>query len=171
MATLDEIIEYESSLNKSNSNEHIKNWDEISFIVNALRKRERKIIFTNGCFDILHIGHIKYLEKAKSFGDVLILGLNSDTSIRQLKGLNRPINTQNDRAYILAALEVVDYVVIFEEETPYELINLIKPDVLVKGGDYKDKEVIGQNIVKELKIVKFIDGKSSSETIKRIQKA
>ena len=171
VATLDEIIEYESSLNKSNSNEHIKNWDEISFIVNGLRKRERKIIFTNGCFDILHIGHIKYLEKAKSFGDVLILGLNSDTSIRKLKGQNRPINTQNDRAYILAALEVVDYVVIFEEETPYELINLIKPDVLVKGGDYKDKEVIGQNIVKELKIVKFIDGKSSSETIKRIQKA
>jgi len=171
VATLDEIIEYESSLNKSNSNEHIKNWDEISFIVNSLRKKERKIIFTNGCFDIVHIGHIKYLEKAKSFGDILILGLNSDTSIRKLKGQNRPINSQDDRAYILAALEVVDYVVIFEEETPYELINLIKPDVLVKGGDYKGKDVIGQNIAKELKIVKFINGKSSSETIKRIQKA
>ena len=171
MATIDEIIEYESSLNKSNSNEHIKNWDEISFIVNSLREKERKIIFTNGCFDIIHIGHIKYLEKAKSFGDVLILGLNSDTSIRKLKGQNRPINIQNDRAYILAALEVVDYVVIFDEETPYELIKLIKPDVLVKGGDYKGKNVIGQNIAKELKIVKFIDGKSSSETIKRIQKA
>ena len=171
VATIDEIIEYESSLNKSNSNEHIKNWDEISFIVNSLREKERKIIFTNGCFDIIHIGHIKYLEKAKSFGDVLILGLNSDTSIRKLKGQNRPINIQNDRAYILAALEVVDYVVIFDEETPYELIKLIKPDVLVKGGDYKGKNVIGQNIAKELKIVKFIDGKSSSETIKRIQKA
>lgn len=171
VATIEEIIEYESSLNKSNSNGHIKNWDEISFIVNSLREKERKIIFTNGCFDIVHIGHIKYLEKAKSFGDVLILGLNSDNSIRKLKGQNRPINIQNDRAYILAALEVVDYVVIFEEETPYELINLIKPDVLVKGGDYKGKDVIGQNIAKELKIVKFFDGKSSSETIKRIQKA
>jgi D-beta-D-heptose 7-phosphate kinase / D-beta-D-heptose 1-phosphate adenosyltransferase len=170
-ATLDEIIEYESSLNKSNSKEHIKNWDEISFIVNSLRIKDKKIIFTNGCFDIIHIGHIKYLEKAKTFGDILILGLNSDSSIRKLKGHNRPINSQNDRAYILAALEVVDYVVIFEEETPYELISLIKPDVLVKGSDYKGKEVIGQKIVKELKLVKFIEGKSSSETIKRIQES
>jgi D-beta-D-heptose 7-phosphate kinase/D-beta-D-heptose 1-phosphate adenosyltransferase len=111
------------------------------------------------------------LEKAKTFGDILILGLNSDSSIRKLKGHNRPINSQNDRAYILAALEVVDYVVIFEEETPYELISLIKPDVLVKGSDYKGKEVIGQKIVKELKLVKFIEGKSSSETIKRIQES
>ncbi|WP_053820516.1 D-glycero-beta-D-manno-heptose-7-phosphate kinase [Candidatus Pseudothioglobus singularis] len=170
VATLDEIIEYESSLKKSNSREHIKNWSEISVIVNSLRIKERKIIFTNGCFDILHFGHIKYLEKAKSFGDVLILGLNSDASIRKLKGQSRPINPQNDRAYILAALEVVDYVVIFEEETPYELINLIKPDILVKGGDYKGKEVIGKNIAKELKLVEFIEGKSSSDTIKRIQK-
>jgi D-beta-D-heptose 7-phosphate kinase / D-beta-D-heptose 1-phosphate adenosyltransferase len=171
VATLDEIIEYESSLNKSNSKEHIKNWDEIKVIVNSLRIKEKKIIFTNGCFDIIHVGHIKYLEKAKACGDVLILGLNSDYSVRKLKGKNRPINSQNDRAQILAALEVVDYVVIFEDETPYELIKLIKPDILVKGGDYKGKEVIGQNIATELKLIKYIDGKSSSETIKRIQKA
>ncbi len=169
--SLNEIIEYESSLNKSNSYEHIKTWNEISSIINQLKNKDRKIIFTNGCFDILHIGHIKYLEKAKSFGDVLILGLNSDHSIRRIKGKNRPINNQTDRAYILASLEVVDYVVIFNEDTPLDLIKLIKPDVLVKGGDYQGKEVIGQEIAKELKLVKFIPGKSTSKTIKRIQKA
>ena len=168
-ATLNEIIEYESSLNKSNSDQHIKNWDEISSIVNELKNKDKKIIFTNGCFDILHIGHIKYLEKAKSFGDILILGLNSDESIRRLKGENRPINTQDDRAYILASLEVVDYLVIFEEDTPFELIKLIKPDVLVKGGDYEGKEVVGQDIAKELKLIQFINGKSTTNTIKRIQ--
>ena len=168
-ATLNEIIEYESSLNKSNSDQHIKNWDEISSIVNELKNKDKKIIFTNGCFDILHIGHIKYLEKAKSFGDILILGLNSDESIRRLKGKNRPINTQDDRAYILASLEVVDYLVIFEEDTPFELIKLIKPDVLVKGGDYEGKEVVGQDIAKELKLIQFINGKSTTNTIKRIQ--
>jgi D-beta-D-heptose 7-phosphate kinase / D-beta-D-heptose 1-phosphate adenosyltransferase len=169
-ATLNEIIEYESSINKSNSDEHIKTWDEISTIISELKNKGKKIVFTNGCFDILHIGHIKYLEKSKSFGDILILGLNSDDSIRRLKGENRPINTQTDRAYILASLEVVDYLVIFEEDTPFELIKLIKPDVLVKGGDYEGKDVVGQDIVKELKLVKFIDGKSTSKTIKRIQK-
>jgi len=168
-ATLNEIIEYESSLNKSNSDQHIKNWDEISSIVNELKNKDKKIIFTNGCFDILHIGHIKYLEKAKSFGDILILGLNSDESIRRLKGENRPINTQDDRAYILASLEVVDYLVIFEEDTPFELIKLIKPDILVKGGDYEGKEVVGQDIAKELKLIQFINGKSTTNTIKRIQ--
>ena len=169
-ATLNEIIEYESSLHKSSSNEHIKTWDEISYIVSELKNKDKKIIFTNGCFDILHIGHIKYLEKAKSFGDILILGLNSDDSTRRLKGENRPINTQTDRAYILASLEVVDYLVIFDEDTPFDLIKLIKPDVLVKGGDYEGKEVVGQDIAKELKLVKFIDDKSTTKTIERIQK-
>jgi len=169
-ATINEIIEYESSLNKSNSFEHIKTFDEISFIVKELNNKNKKIIFTNGCFDILHIGHIKYLEKAKTFGDILILGLNSDDSTRRLKGENRPINTQDDRAYILASLEVVDYLVIFNEDTPFELIKLIKPDVLVKGGDYEDKEVVGQDIAKEFKLVKFIDGRSTTKTIERIQK-
>jgi len=168
-ATLHEIIEYESSLNKSSSYEHIKTWDEITSIVNELKNKDRKIIFTNGCFDILHIGHIKYLEKAKSFGDILILGINSDNSIRKLKGQNRPINSQTDRAYILAALEAVDFLVIFDEDTPFELISIIKPDVLVKGGDYEGKKVVGQELSKELKLVKFIDGKSTTKTIERIK--
>ena len=168
-ATLNEIIEYESSINKSNSYEHIKSWEDITSIVNELKNKDKKIIFTNGCFDILHVGHIKYLEQAKSYGDILILGLNSDHSTQRLKGKNRPINTQDDRAYILASLEVVDYVVIFNEDTPLDLIKLIKPDVLVKGGDYEGKEVIGEDIARELKLVKFIDGKNTTTTIERIK--
>ena len=169
-ASINEIIEYESSLNKSNSYEHIKDWSEISHLVSELKTKDKKIIFTNGCFDILHVGHIKYLEKAKSFGDILILGLNSDKSIRKIKGDSRPINTQADRAYILASLEVVDYLVIFDEDTPLRLIQLIEPDILVKGGDYEGKEVVGQDIAKELKLVDFIDGRSTSKTIERIKK-
>jgi len=167
-ATLNEIIEYESSLNKSTSDEHIKTFDEIKDLVADLKKRGKKIVFTNGCFDILHVGHVKYLEEAKSFGDVLILGLNADESVTTLKGEGRPINPQMDRAYILAALEPVDYVVIFSEDTPYNLIKLIKPHTLVKGGDYEGKEVTGQDIADELKLVQFFDGKSTSQTIERI---
>ena len=167
--TLDEIYEYEYSLHKSNSTSHIKTFDEIKTLASKLHNQGKKIVFTNGCFDILHVGHVKYLEVAKSYGDVLILGLNADSSVKKLKGPTRPINTQDDRAYILASLESVDYVVIFEEETPYELIKLIKPHVLVKGGDYEGKEVVGQEIADELKLVQFVDGKSTTNTIKRIQ--
>ncbi|WP_418186053.1 D-glycero-beta-D-manno-heptose-7-phosphate kinase [Aliarcobacter vitoriensis] len=169
-ATLDEIYEYEYSLHKSNSDSHIKTFDEIRTLSSKLHNQGKKIVFTNGCFDILHVGHVKYLEEAKSYGDILILGLNADSSVRKLKGETRPINTQDDRAYILASLESVDYVVIFEEETPYELIKLIKPHTLVKGGDYEGKEVVGQDIANELKLVKFVDGKSTTNTIKRIEK-
>ena len=169
-ASMNEIIEYESSLNKSTSDNHIKTWYEISPIISTLRKKKKKIVFTNGCFDILHIGHIKYLETAKSLGDILILGLNSDKSVRRLKGKNRPINQQDDRAYILASLEVIDYVVIFDEDTPIDLITLIQPDILTKGSDYEGKEVVGQDIAKELKLINFVNGKSTTNTIKRIKK-
>ncbi len=167
--TLDEIYEYESSLHKSNSSSHIKTFAEIEKLAKDFHKKNKKIVFTNGCFDILHVGHVKYLEIAKSYGDILIVGVNSNDSVQKLKGLNRPINTQEDRAYILASLESVDYVVIFEEETPYELIKLIQPHTLVKGGDYEGKDVVGQDIVNELKLVQFVDGKSTTNTIKRIQ--
>ena len=168
-ATLDEIYEYESSLHKSNSSSHIKTFAEIEKLAKKFHEKGKKIVFTNGCFDILHAGHVKYLQEAKNYGDILILGLNADNSVRKLKGPTRPINNQNDRAYILASLESVDYVVIFEEETPYELIKLIKPHTLVKGGDYEGKIVIGQDIANELKLVQFVDGKSTTNTIKRIQ--
>jgi len=169
-ASINEIIEYESSINKSTSDKHIKSIDEIESLTSDLKLRGKKIIFTNGCFDLLHAGHISYLEKAKSFGDILILGLNSDRSVTSLKGEKRPINSQIDRAYILAALEAVDYVVIFDEDTPYELIKLLKPNILVKGGDYNGKAVVGQDIVDEVKLVKFVDGKSSTQTIEKIKK-
>ena len=169
-ATLNEIIEYESSHNKSLSKSHIKTIDEITALSFELKNKGKSIVFTNGCFDLLHTGHVKYLETAKSFGDVLIIGLNSDRSVSALKGKDRPINIQMDRAYLLAALEVVDYVVIFDEDTPYNLIKAVKPHTLVKGGDYEGKKVIGQDIAEELKLVKFLDGKSSTETIKKIRK-
>ncbi len=168
-STLNEIIEYESSLNKSSSEAHIKKVGEIEILSKELSRRGKKIVFTNGCFDLLHTGHVKYLETAKSFGDILIVGLNSDQSVRKLKGKNRPINVQTDRAYILAALEVVDYVVIFNEDTPYDLINAINPTILVKGGDYKGKNIVGQELVEETKLVEFVDGKSTTQTIKKIQ--
>jgi len=170
-ATLNEIIEYESSLNKSCSDAHIKTLDEITTLSDELKARGKKIIFTNGCFDILHAGHVRYLETAKSYGDILILGLNSDRSVKALKGENRPINTQLDRAYILAALEAVDYVVVFDDDSPYDLIKAVKPHILVKGGDYEGKQVVGQDIADELKLVQFVDGKSTTKTIEKIQKS
>lgn len=170
-ASLSEVIEYESSLKKSTSNAHIKTINEISSISRELKARGKKIIFSNGCFDILHSGHVSYLETAKSYGDILILGLNSDRSVATLKGKNRPINTELDRAYILAALEAVDYVVIFDEDTPYELIKAIKPNILVKGGDYKSKDIAGDDIADELKLVDFVDGKSTTEIINKILKS
>jgi rfaE bifunctional protein nucleotidyltransferase chain/domain len=112
------------------------------------KKEKKKVVFTNGCFDLLHLGHIKYLRKAKELGDILIIGLNSDSSVRKLKGEKRPILPQKDRAEILSSLEFVDYVVIFNEDTPFELISKIIPDVLVKGGDYKIKDIVGRDVVK-----------------------
>jgi len=168
-ASLEEIEEYKSSLHKSSIESHIKTFSQIEKTVKRLKEKGSKIVFTNGCFDILHRGHVSYLDVAKSYGDVLILGLNSDESVSRLKGPSRPINNQEDRAYILAALESVDYVVSFTQDTPYDLIKLVQPDVLVKGADYKDKEVIGSDIAKDVKLVEFINGKSTSSTIKKIK--
>ncbi len=129
--------------------------------------KDKKIVFTNGCFDILHAGHVKYLKEAKSFGDILVVGLNSDESVKRLKGKSRPINTLEDRATVLSALEAVDFVVEFSEDTPYNLIKAIKPDILVKGGDYEGKEIVGSDIAKETRLVQFVDGKSTTNIIKR----
>lgn len=167
-ATLSEIEEYESSLHQSSSEMHIKTKEEIYLLSSRLKKEGKRVVFTNGCFDILHVGHVKYLQEAKSYGDILIVGLNSDSSVRKLKGPSRPVNTEVDRAYILAALESVDYVVLFSEETPHDLIKNIAPDILVKGGDYEGKEVVGAEFARELRLVQFVDGKSTTATIARI---
>jgi D-beta-D-heptose 7-phosphate kinase / D-beta-D-heptose 1-phosphate adenosyltransferase len=168
--TLGEIEEYESSLHQSTSDMHIKTKEEIVVLSDRLKKEGKKVVFTNGCFDILHVGHVKYLQEAKSYGDVLIVGLNSDSSVRELKGPTRPVNNEADRAYILAALEAVDYVVLFSEETPHALIKNIAPDILVKGGDYEGKIVVGSEFAKQLRLVQFVDGKSTTATIERINK-
>ncbi|TDA69598.1 D-glycero-beta-D-manno-heptose-7-phosphate kinase [Sulfuricurvum sp. IAE1] len=168
--TLDEIDAYESSLRQSTSDAHIKTAGEIAQIAARLKSEGKKVVFTNGCFDILHVGHVKYLQEAKSYGDVLIVGLNSDSSVRALKGPSRPVNVEADRAYILAALESVDYVVMFSDETPYDLIKNVAPDILVKGGDYEGKTVVGAEFAGELRLVNFVDGKSTTATIERINK-
>ena len=167
--SINEIEEYEASLHKSTSDAHIKTFEDIKTIVNRYKNNGKKVVFTNGCFDILHVGHVKYLQEAKSFGDVLIVGLNSDASVSRLKGPTRPINSASDRAYLLAALEAVDFVVPFNEDTPYELIKMIEPDILVKGGDYEGKEVVGTEFARELKLVAFVNGKSTTKTIERIK--
>lgn len=166
--TLGEIELYESSLHQSTSEMHIKSKEEIYTLAERLKHEGKRVVFTNGCFDILHVGHVKYLQEAKSYGDVLIVGLNSDSSVKELKGPSRPVNTEADRAYILAALESVDYVVLFSEETPHELIKNIAPDILVKGGDYEGKSVVGAEFAGELRLVEFVDGKSTTATIARI---
>jgi D-beta-D-heptose 7-phosphate kinase/D-beta-D-heptose 1-phosphate adenosyltransferase len=151
----------------------IVDFNEIEKICNSLREQNKKIVFTNGCFDILHRGHIEYLTKAKEFGDVLIVGLNSDTSVKRLKGKDRPINSESDRARILDALKPVDYVVIFEEDTPLRLIQMVKPDVLVKGGDYKVEEIVGSEFVMsyggKVEIIPFVEGKSTTKIIQKIK--
>lgn len=166
--TLEEIEEYEATLHQSDSRAHLKSASEIVEIVQRLKAKNKRIVFTNGCFDILHVGHVKYLQEAKSYGDVLIVGLNTDASVRVLKGPTRPVNTEEDRAYILGALEAVDYVVLFSDDTPYELIKSIAPDILVKGGDYEGKSVVGAEFARELRLVQFVDGKSTTATIARI---
>lgn len=166
--SLDEIEDYKASLHKSSIDLHIKSFKEIKKVVKRYKKQNKKIVFTNGCFDILHKGHVSYLNSAKALGDILVVGVNSDESVKRLKGQDRPINNQDDRAYLLSALECVDYVVIFEEDTPYELIERIKPDILVKGADYKDKEVVGSDIAGETVLIDFIEGKSTTSTIEKI---
>jgi len=168
-ASIDEINDYKSSLHQSSSEEHIKTLIEIEVLSTKLKDKGKKIVFTNGCFDILHAGHVRYLETAKSFGDILMVGVNSDKSVRTLKGETRPINSEQDRALLIASLEAVDYVIIFNEDTPYELIKAIKPHTLVKGGDYAGQKVVGQDLVSELRLVNFIEGKSTTRTIEKIK--
>ncbi|MDD5507357.1 MAG: D-glycero-beta-D-manno-heptose 1-phosphate adenylyltransferase [Bacteroidales bacterium] len=137
------------------------------------RFRGDTIVFTNGCFDVLHLGHIDYLSKAADMGDVLIIGLNSDESVRRLKGESRPVNDENARSLVLASLRFVTAVVLFDEDTPYELIRLVQPDVLVKGSDYRTDEIIGHDIVTarggRVVTIDFLPGYSTSHLIQKIR--
>ncbi|MFH2049748.1 MAG: D-glycero-beta-D-manno-heptose 1-phosphate adenylyltransferase [bacterium] len=148
---------------------------QISSTLKKHQKNNETIVFTNGVFDILHRGHVEYLAKAKKLGDVLIVGLNSDTSVRKLKGKGRPLQNQNDRAVILLALKVVDYVIIFGEDTPDKLIKKVKPDILVKGADYKISEIVGADFVKSyggiVKRITLTRGRSTSSIVSIAQSA
>ncbi|MBI4685936.1 MAG: D-glycero-beta-D-manno-heptose 1-phosphate adenylyltransferase [Nitrospirae bacterium] len=149
--------------------EKVLNWDKLKIAVDSLKARGKKIVFTNGCFDILHIGHIRYLKEAKKLGDMLIIGLNSDKSVAVIKP-DRPVNRQDHRAEVLASLELVDYVTLFDEDTPYELIKLLKPDVLVKGGDWKTEDIVGSDIAKETYSLPYVKGISTTGLIEKIKR-
>ena len=156
----------------------IKSPESLKRILAKLRKhgkRAPKIVFTNGCFDILHKGHVTYLQQARKLGDILVVALNTDASVSKLKGLHRPIQDEQSRLTIIAALQCVNAVVLFDEETPYELIKLVQPDVLVKGSDYKPENIVGYDIViakgGQVKTIDYLPGFSTSEIEKRIKEA
>jgi rfaE bifunctional protein nucleotidyltransferase chain/domain len=138
-----------------------------------LKSKNKKVVFTNGCFDILHRGHVEYLNEAKSLGDYLVVGLNSDDSVKRLKGETRPLQNQDDRAFVLGSLKCVDAVIIFDEDTPYELIKTVMPDFLVKGGDWKKEDIVGSDIVSDNggKVIslKFVDSYSTTNLINKIK--
>lgn len=166
---LEEIIRYQSG---ERANGKIRPLSELISVSKRLKDEGKKVVFTNGCFDLLHIGHLRYLQKAKEAGDVLIVGINSDSSMRRLKGTERPIVQQNERAEILSALECVDYVVIFSEDTPYRVIRAIVPDILVKGGDYEVGQIVGTDLVKasggEVLVIDEVKNHSTALLVKAI---
>ncbi|MFI3314581.1 MAG: D-glycero-beta-D-manno-heptose-7-phosphate kinase [Rikenellaceae bacterium] len=159
--------ELESQLMFQNSGDKIISIDKLKSLVKMYKLQNRKIIFTNGCFDILHKGHVTYLERAKALGDILIVGINSDSSVKRLKGENRPINNEDARATILAALSSVDYIVSFSSDTPFELIKEIKPSVLVKGGDYSTENIVGKEFAENTVTIPFIEGYSTTNILEK----
>lgn len=155
-------------------NSNIVKREELAKIRSELKKSGKKVVFTNGCFDILHAGHVDYLVQAKSFGDILVVGINSDSSMKRIKDDKRPIITEEERSFIVSNLKPVDFVTIFDEDTPYELISEIVPDFLVKGSDWNIENIVGRNIVEtnggEVKTIDFITDQSTSKIIKKIIK-
>ena len=151
----------------------IINSENFALLRKEIKDYGKRLVFTNGCFDILHRGHIEYLNEAKSFGDYLIVGLNSDSSVKRLKGSDRPINNENDRALVLDNLKAVDFVIFFNEDTPYNIIKEISPDILVKGGDWKEDDIVGSDIVKsyggKVYSLKFVNSYSTTDLIKKIR--
>jgi len=146
--------------------------DELRSFLDDLHADGKVIVFTNGCFDILHRGHVQYLEKARSLGDILVVGLNSDSSVRRIKGPSRPVFSETDRAFVLAGLRAISYVVIFDEDTPLDLILSLRPDVLVKGGDWREEDIVGGKEIKQwggkVETVEYLEGYSSSEIIDKL---
>ena len=152
----------------------IKKLQSLKKVLARHQRAGKKIVFTNGCFDVLHVGHARYLQKARALGDVLVIGLNTDRSVRKLKGAGRPVNAEKDRAEVLAALGCVDHVVLFSEDTPLRLIRILRPDLLVKGGDWSKKNVVGKDVVESyggrVKTIPFVKGFSTTRTLGQIKK-
>ena len=150
----------------------IQTREELQRLIHNFKKSGKRIVFTNGCFDILHVGHVRYLEQAKSLGDVLVVGINSDRSVRGLKGPRRPILPVEERGEILSGLGCTDYITVFDEPTPFELISLLQPDVLVKGGDWTPEQVVGREVVEgsggRVVILPFVEGSSTTNIIETI---
>lgn len=144
--------------------------EELAALIKREKEKGSKIVFTNGCFDLIHAGHIRYLREAKSLGDILVVGVNTDKSVSRLKS-GRPIVPEGERAEVLSALSMVDFVVFFNEDTPYELIKSLMPDILVKGGDWKKEDIVGSDIVPDTRSLPYSRGISTTELIKRIKKA
>ena len=146
--------------------------NELCEIRKQLKEQNKKVVFTNGCFDILHAGHVDYLSKAKAKGDILIIGMNSDASMKRIKGEKRPVVPQNERAFILSNLKPVDYVTIFEEDTPYETLKKLVPDILVKGADWSKNDIVGKDIVENaggsVETIEFVNFQSTTNIIKTI---
>lgn len=151
----------------------ISDKDSLEARLKLWREEGKKIVFSNGCFDILHRGHVEYLSKAADLGDVLVIGLNTDASVKRLKGPSRPVNDEKARAVVLAALEFIDAVVFFEEDTPYNLIKFVQPDVLVKGNDYKVEDIVGYDIVinkgGKVETIELVEGFSTTKTIEKMK--
>ena len=151
----------------------LKTAGELAVIRAQMHARGQKLVFTNGCFDLLHPGHIRLLSEAKKLGDVLVVGLNSDASVKRLKGDSRPILSEHDRAQVLGGLDAVDFVVLFEEDTPLSLIEAIRPGVLVKGGDYTESTVVGASLVKEwggeVALIPLVPGRSTTSMVERMK--
>lgn len=152
-----------------NTKNKILTLEKLKNFLKKAKKEGKKIVFTNGCFDILHSGHVRIIEFAKSQGDLLILGLNSDASVKRLKGPSRPVNKQNDRAIVVSALAAVDGVVLFKEDTPLNLIKIIKPDILVKGADYTTDNVVGREYAGKVVLCPLVKGKSTTNIIKKVK--
>jgi len=161
-------------LARSNSKNKIQSKQNLKKKLSLLKRRRKKIVFTNGCFDIIHAGHVRYLQDAKKLGDVLVLALNSDRSVKTIKGSKRPIVPEGERAEVMASLASIDFVVLFHEPDPYKLIGYLKPDILVKGGDWKPKDIIGSDLVLarggKVKSIRYHKGKSSTNVIEKILK-
>jgi D-beta-D-heptose 7-phosphate kinase/D-beta-D-heptose 1-phosphate adenosyltransferase len=156
---------FEKNINK------VVSQNELKQITDIIKSTDRKVVMTNGCFDILHVGHLNFLEQSKKCGDVLIVAINSDASVKMNKGDSRPINDVQYRCKQMSMISCVDYVVVFEEKTPYQILKVICPDILVKGGDYNIENIVGREFAKETRVIEYLNGFSSTSIIKKMEES